>query len=205
MIKIPEDFLFTHTPTEIVIYSVAEFMFHKINCQPVYLTPEMIYGTIYGKAPNVNIKNEYSCAFKTLVADGIFTANWKMVSVNEDVYSGYIMLPFDYFKKVMQLNRGKYIYVYLLKLLTTRNYKQKVGYQKIEYLSELCEITPTTVSVYNKALEDAGILYIRHSKSCKFNHDGSIYKPNNVYGLIDERNVIDEYADKWRVKSKTHS
>ena len=82
---------------------------------------------------------------------------------------------------------------YFIMLMRTVDNRKKVGYKSIEHISNLADISQTTLTSYNKILEDNEIIYTYHHNKVFAAKDGdvnSISSLPNHYGRYNDKDLI---------------
>ena len=77
---------------------------------------------------------------------------------------------------------------YFINIIKSIDYKTKVGFMPIDYLSKKSDISKQTAITYNKLLEDNKIIYIKHGGG-KYTEDG-IKTESNLYVRYEDRKLI---------------
>lgn len=173
-----DDTLYLNVPTiNKILYNSFEMTKKRelyIKNAIEYFEEEQIIKVIEAKKENYEIMNN----FKVNTKDTTF-----------------IITSLDELKKLAELKIGKKdtIVNYYLKLLSTINNKTKVGYWTIQDLAEDVNINISTVKDYNKVLEEAELIYIKHFNKTK-TVNGKAQRLNNIYGRFADKDAIEEYA-----------
>lgn len=78
----------------------------------------------------------------------------------------------------------------------TINSHYKCGFASFRKMAELTGVSRiASCQEHFKRLEDAGIIYVRHSDHAKRDSDGTIKNLSNVYGRPCEKEAVDKYYD----------
>ena len=78
---------------------------------------------------------------------------------------------------------------YFITIIGSIDYKTKVGFMPIDYLSKKADISMQTAIAYNKLLEDNKIIYIKHGRG-KYTEDGIKTELNSYVRYEDRRLII---------------
>lgn len=70
------------------------------------------------------------------------------------------------------------------------------------YLSKISDISYQTVLSYNKALEDAHLLYVYRKRVYSCDSKGNPYFTPNIYGRYKDKEIIDKVAPAYLKKKK---
>lgn len=191
----------TLSGNELAVYSVINMLCSGMSWA------NNIYVSLDAIAYYLNIsKRTASEHYSSLIDNGVIKATGNVVDVSSVLKhreEHFVTIPVDTFFKIMR-DGNTQLYMYFVQLMSTRNNKLKVSYQKIEYIEDLTGLSKSTILRYNKKLEDIGVLYIRRSHNLK-QSDGSVYSDNNVYGLVADKAAVDKYADENEYKVDMHN
>lgn len=79
-----------------------------------------------------------------------------------------------------------------------------VGNVTIDYLSKLSGISERTIIEYNKALEEAGLLYIYRHEDFIVDDSNNIKRMSNIYGRLTNSTYIDKFAVDQKKHRETY-
>lgn len=74
----------------------------------------------------------------------------------------------------------------------------------ISYLAKQMDISTKTIMDYNKALEDAKLIYVYRQNDFVLDENNSLKTLSNIYGRYEDKEYIDVFAQNQRQYNKSH-
>lgn len=74
----------------------------------------------------------------------------------------------------------------------------------ISYLAKQMDVSTKTIMDYNKALEDAKLIYVYRQNDFVLDENNSLKTLSNIYGRYEDKEYIDAFAHNQRQYNKSH-
>jgi hypothetical protein len=182
MIYVPKDLPKKYAT--IFIYAVSHAMYDECVTTQEIITKIKLNNT-YHNRDLVNHCIQYMLDNELVTGSKLCTNKYELFRTEVDLKSGkYYSVDYDDIDKIINIkdkcNRLDLIDYYIY-LISTVNYRTKVGFTSVNTLSKKCGITAMTICRYNKILENNELIYIVKSKCQGL---------SNRYGRYEDRYAV---------------
>lgn len=207
-ITIPRYLATNHESDVIYVYAAIQALtsFNFILSNVLMVEPAAVAELVFG--PGAENVERAAAAMKQLKDDGtIIKRKNGHYYVDQDsftVESPFVKIPVDIYRKFIELGRARaemFKYYCIVLLSRSANSDFKVCILPQSTLAEMTGISQATLARYNKLLEGAKILYIKHRPPERLTGD----RQTNVFGAYEDKDHIDSYEPAAYVQSNANA
>lgn len=183
----------------IFVYVALRRMYRDGTDNEIALTIKQIYSCVMGeqKAPKSSISKDIKDGIEQLkeyyglnVEKQGTTYIFDGSEIDTKNIKNFFFIECDFVQQIVKEKGGAKLLAYYLYLVSTMNYKTKVGFTSRETIAEKLQITHKTVTSRNQKLEKIGALVFKRRRSKDTN--GEWVMLSNMYSLPEDTDKLEK-------------